>query len=187
MREPHTGKPRGKALTRADLEIWVAVTKDVAAYRQRPVAPAPPPAPAAETRAQNALGARKDAQSAHRPAPVPQSIDPDTRRKLKRGRLDVDARLDLHGMRQAEAHSALNGFLRRAQAEGARIAIVVTGKGETKDGGGVLRRMTPHWLQAPGLQDVVGGFGEASRHHGGEGALYVRLRRLDRGSGARRG
>jgi len=185
MRELTCGKFRGKVLTALDLELWSAVTADVTAYRQRPVAPSHAPA-TPDAHAQNTPVARKEPPAAHRAAPTPAGIDPDTRKKLKRGRLDVDAKLDLHGMRQAEAHAALNGFLRRAQAEGARIAIVVTGKGSATDGGGVLRRMTPHWLQAPGLRDVVGGFGEASREHGGEGALYVRLRRLDRAAAVRR-
>jgi DNA-nicking Smr family endonuclease len=100
----------------------------------------------------------------------------------RRGRLDVDAKLDLHGMRQAEAHHALIAFLRRSQADGAKMAIVVTGKGSGGDAGGVLRRMAPLWLQAPALRDVVVGFGEASRKHGGEGALYVRIRRPGKAS-----
>ena len=112
-------------------------------------------------------------------APSPRSINARAS-KLKRGRLEVDAKLDLHGMRQAEAQRALTSFLRRAQADGAKIAIVVTGKGLTRDEGGVLRRVVPMWLQAPNLRDVVVGFGEAARHHGGEGALYVRIRRADR-------
>ena len=83
-------------------------------------------------------------------------------------------------MRQAEAQRALIGFLRRAQADGAKIAIVVTGKGGNREEAGVLRRLAPLWLEAPNLRDVVVGFGEAARHHGGEGALYVRIRRGDR-------
>ena len=97
-----------------------------------------------------------------------------------RSALEVEAKLDLHGMRQDEAQRALVAFLRRAQADGAKVAIVVTGKGLSREEGGVLRRVVPMWLQAPNLRDVVVGFGEAARHHGGEGALYVRIRRADR-------
>lgn len=104
-------------------------------------------------------------------------IDHRTHTKIRRGRLEVDAKLDLHGMRQAEAQRALIGFLRRAQSEGARVVIIVTGKGLTREDGGVLRRVVPMWLQAANLRDLVIGFGEAARHHGGEGALYVRIRR----------
>jgi DNA-nicking Smr family endonuclease len=70
--------------------------------------------------------------------------------------------------------------LRRAQADGAKVVIIVTGKGLTRDEGGVLRRVVPMWLQSPHLRDLVVGFGEAARHHGGEGALYVRIRRAER-------
>ena len=88
-------------------------------------------------------------------------------------------------MNQAEAHQALRGFLRHSQARGARLVIVVTGKGgplgepEWGDerGRGVLRRLAPHWLREPDLRSVVLGFEEAGRAHGGSGALYVRLRR----------
>ena len=84
-------------------------------------------------------------------------------------------------MTQAQAHAALVRFLRRAQADGAKFALVVTGKGSRSADGagerGVLRRQVPLWLQLPELRDAVVGFEEAHVTHGGEGALYVRLRR----------
>ena len=87
-------------------------------------------------------------------------------------------------MNQAEAHQALRGFLRYSQARGAKLVIVVTGKGGPFDEPppfgqerGVLRRLTPHWLREPDLRGIVLGFEEAGRAHGGSGALYVRLRR----------
>jgi DNA-nicking Smr family endonuclease len=91
--------------------------------------------------------------------------------------------IDLHGLNQAEAHQALRGFLRHSQASGARLVIVVTGKGGPLDKEGwapergVLKRLTPRWLREPDLREVVLGFEEAGRAHGGSGALYVRLRR----------
>ena len=101
-----------------------------------------------------------------------------TRRRLSRGLVQVDDRIDLHGMRQERAHSQLIGFLRRAQTRGNRIVIVITGKGTVSDGGrGVLREMVPHWLSRPDLRDLVVGFEEAGRRHGGAGALYVQIRR----------
>jgi DNA-nicking Smr family endonuclease len=93
----------------------------------------------------------------------------------------VEARLDLHGLRQAEAQRALIDFLRRAQASGLRMAIVVTGKGSRNEEGGVLRRLVPLWLHGPQMRDLVVGYSEAARHHGGEGALYVQIRRPGRG------
>jgi DNA-nicking Smr family endonuclease len=99
-------------------------------------------------------------------------------RRLSRGLAQVDARIDLHGMRQEKAFRSLLSFLRHAQARGAKVALVVTGKGKAgEEGRGVLREMAPAWLARPDLRGVVLGFGEAGHRHGGAGALYVRLRR----------
>jgi DNA-nicking Smr family endonuclease len=183
MTEPFRTASRPRAPSKAELELWSAVTADVRPFRFRPPAattepdeppPAPPSAPTAS--------ASRGKIETPRGAPPLTDIDHRTRTKLRRGRLDVDARIDLHGMRQAEAQRALLDFLRRSQAEGAKVAIVVTGKGLGSESGGVLRRMVPMWLEAPNLRDVVVGFGEAARAHGGEGALYVRIRRLGRGA-----
>jgi DNA-nicking Smr family endonuclease len=176
MNDHKAGASRTKMLSALDLELWSAVTADVRPFRPRPIPPRPETPGAADARPASAVAGNRDAPSRPRPAPSPADIDGVTRKKLRRGRLAVDVKLDLHGMRQAEAHQALNGFLRRAQADGAKLAIIVTGKGMSRDGGGVLRRLAPLWLQAPALRDVVAAFGEAARQHGGEGALYVRLR-----------
>ncbi len=85
------------------------------------------------------------------------------------------ARLDLHGMTQDQARLALGDFLRRAQADGYRAALVITGKGMA--GEGVLRRRAPEWLAEPSLRPLVAGTSPAHRRHGGEGALYVALKR----------
>ncbi len=109
------------------------------------------------------------------------------KRDLSRGRAEIDDALDLHGLNQAEAHQALRSFLFSAQARGAKLVIVVTGKGKVgastgnwMDEPGVLRRLAPHWLRESDLRSVVLGFEEAGRAHGGAGALYVRLRRSPR-------
>jgi DNA-nicking Smr family endonuclease len=96
-------------------------------------------------------------------------------RRLTRERDPLGPRLDLHGLDQAQAYSRLNAFLRRAQDEGWRAVLVITGKGTRGDG--VLRRLAPEWLAAPGLRDLVAGVSEAHRRHGGQGALYVALKR----------
>jgi DNA-nicking Smr family endonuclease len=114
------------------------------------------------------------------PKPPLSPIDRRTKQKLRRGREQIEARLDLHGMTQAQAHSALSRFLRSAQSEGMKFVIVVTGKGLRGASGserGVLRREVPRWLGMPEFRDVVVGFEVASITHGGEGALYVRVRR----------
>jgi len=108
------------------------------------------------------------------------------KRRVARGREPIEARLDLHGFTQAEAHAALLRFLRRAQADGVKIALVVTGKGNTKgersvasgaSERGVLKRAVPTWLSLPEFRAFVLGFEDASVGHGGAGALYLRLRR----------
>lgn len=116
------------------------------------------------------------------PAPVLPGLERKARLALRRGSLKVEARIDLHGMYQAQAHDALIGFLMRCRASGHAHVLVVTGKGgagydDAFSERGVLRRSVPHWLRAPDLRSVVLGFEEAARHHGGAGALYVRLRR----------
>jgi DNA-nicking Smr family endonuclease len=113
-------------------------------------------------------------------------LDRRLKKRVARGREPIEARLDLHGMTQAEAHDELLRFLRHAQADGVRTVLVVTGKGA---GGsrpreydpdrerGVLRRQVPMWLALPEFRLFVVGFDAAHVGHGGQGALYVRLRR----------
>jgi DNA-nicking Smr family endonuclease len=102
------------------------------------------------------------------------------RTRLSRGRDEIDARLDLHGMTQIRAHHALLGFLQRAHSGGMTFVLVITGKGKVgsaEQERGVLRRQVPHWLSQPEFRALVVGFEEAHVGHGGEGALYVRVRR----------
>jgi DNA-nicking Smr family endonuclease len=101
------------------------------------------------------------------------------RQRVARGRMPIDGIIDLHGMRQDEAHRALLNFIHRKHHDGAAVVIVVTGKGDPdpERGRGVLRRMVPHWLADPGLRRCVLGYEEAAQQHGGGGALYVRIRR----------
>ncbi|CAA2101324.1 hypothetical protein MBUL_01119 [Methylobacterium bullatum] len=116
-------------------------------------------------------------------APPLPGLERKARLALRRGSLKVEARIDLHGLYQAEAHGALVGFLMRCRSAGHAHVLVVTGKGggsgydEAFSERGVLRRQVPHWLRSPELRSIVIGFEEAARHHGGAGALYVRLRR----------
>jgi len=121
-----------------------------------------------------------------KPAARGETLDRQTARRLERGRLSVEARIDLHGMRQREAHAALRRFLKSAQAKGHRHVLVITGKGGAgsdksrpfyqADERGVLRQAVPHWLSQPDLAPVVISYSEAPRRLGGEGALYVRIR-----------
>ncbi len=97
--------------------------------------------------------------------------------RLRRGKLPIEATLDLHGLRQAEAHRRLERFLAESQAAGKRCVIVVTGKGVHKDQGGVLRAAVPRWLNEPPNRARVLSFDYAQQKHGGTGALYILLRR----------
>ena len=110
-------------------------------------------------------------------------IEAPTRQKLARGRLPIEGKVDLHGLTQMEAHALLLSFLHRAHSDGRRHVLVVTGKGLSSGGDGVLRRAVPGWFATPPFRALVSGHEEAARRHGGEGALYVRLRRPEgRGS-----
>lgn len=131
-----------------------------------PMRPAPVPAP---PRASSRLDPRG-----------PVDLDRRSWLRLARGQLPVEARLDLHGLTQAEAHDALRGFLERSQQRGLRCVLVITGRGLGT--GGTLRQMTPRWLdEAPNRVRVLA-YTPAQRRHGGEGALYVLLRRRSGGS-----
>ncbi len=102
-------------------------------------------------------------------------IEPRRRHRIAKAREEIGARIDLHGMTQDQARAALLAFLARAFDDGWRAVLVITGKGVQGDG--VLRRAVPGWLGAPTLSHIVAGISEAARHHGGEGALYVALKR----------
>lgn len=112
------------------------------------------------------------------PKPPAKGFDRATETKLKKGKLPLEARLDLHGLSQERAYAALHRFIRRAGEEGVRTVLIITGKGRV--GGGVLRRMVPLWLEEGDLSRIVLGIAPAQPKDGGDGALYVRLRNLER-------
>lgn len=171
-----------RRLSPEEREIWGRLRRSV-----RPLRPEPPSVEPLAGRAdeeapepdQAAPFAPRPAAPQARQAPPPLTPLPDRdRRRVLRGLTDIDARIDLHGMGQERAFSALLNFLRRSQARGARLVLVITGKGKVgEDGRGVLRQVVPLWLARPDFRDLVLGFEPAGRHHGGEGALYVRVRR----------
>ena len=104
-------------------------------------------------------------------------VDKRTAQRLRRGQIAIEARLDLHGLTQAEAHHALNGFLGDAQAAGKRGVLVITGKGRADQGYGVLRRAVPHWLNLPHNRGRIIAVHDAQPRDGGSGALYVLLKK----------
>lgn len=180
---------RNRFLSEEEETLWRFVTRSINPLPGHARPPEPQPAPKTEliSPALKRSPPPVPAPKTERRPPAPPPLVPLERRQmrdLRRGIDSIDARIDLHGMRQNEAHFALLGFLRRAQADGARVVLVVTGKGNTAvafadpfNERGVLRRLVPEWLGLAEMRSVVLGFSSASREHGGEGALYVRLRR----------
>ncbi|MGH6987855.1 MAG: Smr/MutS family protein [Caulobacteraceae bacterium] len=106
---------------------------------------------------------------------APPPLEPTRLRRLARRRHPVGLAIDLHGLSSEEAREVLGRFLSESQAMGRRHVLVITGKGLR--GGGILRRLAPEWLAAPALRSIVAGVAEAHRRHGGQGALYVALKR----------
>jgi DNA-nicking Smr family endonuclease len=181
---------RRRVLSYEERVLWTTVTKAIAPLRAAArVAPAAHDEPATEIAKAARPAARPKRASPplapHKPAPPPApSLTPLSRRMKRgvaRGKQAIDARLDLHGLTQSEAHAALLRFLRNAHARDARLVLVITGKGAKILGRGgepgVLRRQVPQWLSLPEFRSFVIGFEDAHIAHGGEGALYVRLRR----------
>jgi len=178
---------RKRGLSEEDRALWESVAKQVKPLRKRhrPSKPSVAsteadskvaPKPAASLR--YVTPARIVAPS--KPEPLPLApIGRRERSHLSRGRKEIDARLDLHGMTQTRAHRALFGFLQRAHHDGLTFVLIITGKGKmgAESERGVLRRQVPQWLGLPEFRSLVVGFEEAHIGHGGEGALYVRVRR----------
>ena len=176
---------KGRRLSEEETKLWRGVVKSVAPLRKRVAAAAPktddhPPSPPkpAPKKLSSAAPVRLIAQPKP-PSPPPLApLDRKTKSRIARGTHAIDARLDLHGYTQAEAHDALLRFLRRARDKGAGVVLVITGKGGRGDGErGVLNRAVPMWLTLPEFREYVVGFDAAAISHGGEGALYVRVRK----------
>jgi DNA-nicking Smr family endonuclease len=173
-----------RRLSEDERTLWTVVTKTITPLSKRVVVddePAPPSKPALPA----PIKARKPvALPSYTPAPPPPPATPalvPLGRKLKkrvaRGSHSIDGRLDLHGLTQAEAHHALLRFLRTGQERGARIVLVITGKGDGSGERGVLKRQVPMWLRLPEFRSHIVGFEDAAHGHGGAGALYVWIKR----------
>lgn len=183
-----------------DFHLWTTVASTVDPLRRKGLlkfASVPLPMPVAEPPPEPVSKApprRKPPQKPFLPpyqAPLPsaslpeKAVDPTIHRKVSRGRIEIDGRIDLHGMTQDEARGALHRFIHARFSRGDRTVLVITGKGAKTDNDyvaamtqrGVLRTMLPIWLSEPSLSSMISGWSIASRGHGGEGAWYVRLRR----------
>ncbi|MGL4405081.1 MAG: Smr/MutS family protein [Notoacmeibacter sp.] len=110
-------------------------------------------------------------------AKSPEAIDEPIQRRIAKGKVAIEARIDLHGMTQDEAHFLLMSFIIRAAQRHLRTVLVITGKGRSPKSEGALKRAVPMWLSQPAFALHVSGYADAAQSHGGEGALYVRLRK----------
>lgn len=155
-----------------DLRLWSVVAATVRPLPGRATPGAPERLPAAKP----ARVASPAVKSTRRVAPAaPAIIEPGRYRRIAIGREAIGGRIDLHGLDQDRARAALTSFIIDASERGHRGVLVITGKGALRDG--VLRRRTPDWLAEPPLRPLIAGISEAHRRHGGEGALYVALKR----------
>ena len=171
-----------------DRRIWARVAGSVTPRKPRKAAlvipgaavvdPPAAPHPRGPIKARNVSPAwSPPAPSApDRPRGHPEELEPRRQRRLSRERDPIEARIDLHGFGRFQAQDALTAFLLGAQARGYRSVLVITGQGR-RGGTGVIRASVHEWLQSPALRGVVSGFASAARHHGGDGALYVTIRR----------
>jgi DNA-nicking Smr family endonuclease len=163
---------RRRSPTAAERALWGAAMRDVRPLDPMATPPVfpplPEPAPILEIVPPS-------------PAPVAPrvggSVDRATVERLKRGQVNVEARIDLHGMDQRAAFASLMGFIETSSRAGRRALLIITGKGAVSEGGGVLRRNAPNWLMASPLAGRILAIQPAHTRHGGEGAFYVLLRR----------
>jgi DNA-nicking Smr family endonuclease len=183
------GRRRRGGLTPEEQSLWNEVASTATPLRSEGSV-APRPLPAQISSEPKAVAK----PPAHHPAPPAPAIpDPDRKHpnmdrrryeKVRRGRVDPEARLDLHGMSSERAHAALTGFIHEAHARGLRLVLVITGKGRPDEAApgprrhGILRHSVPHWLTAPPLGPKILQVTVAHQRHGGAGALYVQLRRV---------
>jgi DNA-nicking Smr family endonuclease len=171
--------PRIDRLSEDDRVLWNLVARTAKPLKGRTAIDSPDIGPdngddtKPPPRAQAMAPAAAKAKTQH----VSHALDEPTLEKLSKGRLPIEGRVDLHGLTQDEAYSLLFSFLHRAHAGGIRYVLVITGKGSSSGGDGVLRRAVPAWLSTPAFRPLVSSHDHAARNHGGSGALYVRLRR----------
>lgn len=165
---------KGRDITDEEAQLWDLVTSDVTpmkgARKKRETPTTKPVKTTVRDRAPMATPA-----PVTKSGPVPKDIDRATRDKFERGKMEIEATLDLHGSSQAQAQDDLIAFLSRAWRSGKRCVLVITGKG--RDGQGILRSRLPEWVNDAPLRDIVLRVSPAKQRDGGQGAFYVLLRR----------
>ncbi|BCW87055.1 Endonuclease MutS2 [Alphaproteobacteria bacterium SO-S41] len=176
-----------RRLTPEEKELWDHVAAGVKPRRRRVSTPVVPPAPAAQPNAAKPAkrrtvvlkpAAKPEPATALRPAPDPfdlTGLDGKRATRLRKGELEIEGRIDLHGLTLDPAHAALNDFIAAARGSNKRVVLVITGKGEGE--GGALKRLVPMWLREAPLASWIAALSPAHARHGGAGAIYVYLRR----------
>jgi DNA-nicking Smr family endonuclease len=199
------GKSRQRILSAEELRLWALVTRHDEPFssdaKRQLTSPEDAPPEAGGEKGPAGNDGSKSKAPAPLPNPVPQRrkmnvskvrpepFDPKAAKQIARGRREIAARLDLHGMRQEDAYTALLHFLNRCQTRGYRDVLIITGKGgDTRpdrnfwkqEKRGVLRRLVPQWLSESAFRDKVVSYTESALRHGGSGALYVTIRKRGR-------
>lgn len=177
---------KDKTLSSEDRVLWSKVARStrplpgrmdqIASWDEpKPEAPAPTPVPSPVQAVSSGKAIRLSptAEVPRRHHPLEKPV----KRKLARGHLPIEARIDLHGLAQGEAHGLLLRFLLTAHERGLRHVLVITGKGTSMGSEGALKRAVPLWFALPEFRPLISSHEPAARNHGGEGALYVRLSR----------
>lgn len=199
--------PRTRPLSAEEEALWSHMTRDVARRPpDRPLAlDGTASGPIREEGMPEGTSAAKKLRSPVRPlsAPLPPErletripdmthgkapgLDRRTATRMRRGKVAIDGRIDLHGMTREQARQALIRYLTTGYGQGRKAVLVITGKGTRLDGRiGVIREAVPGWLNAPPLKEIVRAFSYAAPQDGGEGALYVLLKSGGQQSGKRR-
>ena len=182
------GGRKGRRLSSEEQVLWDGVARSVKPIRKRAKPPMASAKPAEQPKPPPKFSGKKTVKPPAAPVQTalkpkgPPPLGPLERRlkqRIARGNRAIDGRLDLHGHTQAQAHDSLLRFLRASQGRGGSVVLVITGKGgRGADDRGVLKRAVPLWLALPEFRQIVIGFDDAAIGHGGEGALYVRLRKV---------
>ena len=195
-----------RRLSDTELALWQAVASTVTPLKAKrarkspakggevaettPAAPSPAPSPPGKRPKSSPKGpppvqkpapVKATQQPILTPNPAPGAmpgIDKRQSERFRRGQLPIEGKIDLHGRTQDEAHDALLHFLQRAHQHGKRKLLVITGKGMTQSKSGILKANVPRWLNEPVFRRLVLAISQARPEHGGEGALYVLLKRL---------
>ncbi len=180
-----------RRVTPKELELWRQIAQTVRPIksRRRPArakeeSPAPPAAKPRSAKPAPAPAPSTAARPQHPAKPhelthgLSHGIDRRQAERFRKGKLAIEGKIDLHGRTQQDAHDDLLAFLRRARDAEKRCVLVVTGKGMTSSKTGILRQAVPRWLNEPAFRSLVLAFDYAEPQHGGEGALYVLMKKV---------